>query len=872
MKQYLLILICICIGVPSFAQLYPVNLQSKVDAASLIIEGKVTQQHSFWNQKHTMIFTANTIEIYKTFKGNTTTSTIELLTQGGSVGTDFVAATDLLTLEVGEIGVFFCFENSINLKNPTTSNLLYDVAASAQGALKYDYKLETAAAPFARYSSITQDLYPQLTKLIGTNYKIVKPFTVNTFNPPTPAALAITTFTPSTVWAGVINRTAENELTINGTDFGAVPSGQCAVLFDDPNDGAGGNFIVTPFNSEYIVSWTDLQIRVKVPPRAGTGRVIVRDAAGATVQSAADLNVLFSFSNLTFTGGMGGVPAPLNRLFNLVNLNGSGGVDFVYSTNTANGGVDFSTSPSAAPFDRAIKRMRETLGANYVNAGTTTTQTIAAGTAPNIVMFDNTATGVPVVPMGVLAICYTSGTTCVASSIHSRSLGFDILVRNNGVSIGATAFNNGPCRTATATTEYDMETVMLHELGHSIGLGHINDDYIGVWPNVDPGKVMNYAIVNGVDRRSADYALLTGGLYATTPRGHNYAPCSATPLEMTQAARIVEAKDNCPVFPTAFTPRTISIPFDLEAATSNKLTDPQYTRATTSGAGVGLTNNAFYAIRAQYSGSIILATTGYSTVPVTQQSCAGAGVEFSVYKVNTCPSGQAYPVPISYNTVNGNAGVTTILGVLPNDYYLVMADGISNTSAKFNLSLTGSSLPIRIVNFTGSKIGVANKLIWSIESDRHVNKIELEHSNNGINFTELYNASVSNAPFENGFYTDIQASTAKFYRLKITDIFGAFSYSNIVQLAPTDVVPAGGVRVFPNPTKNSISILFNNNISTTATVQILNTTGAVLQTTSWPTFVGNNQLTLPTKYLPSGVYFLRVTNSNAVVSTKFVKE
>jgi hypothetical protein len=51
------------------AQLYKVDFDEKIQKASLIIEGKVIAKKSFWNDKHTMIFTANKVEVYKLFKG-----------------------------------------------------------------------------------------------------------------------------------------------------------------------------------------------------------------------------------------------------------------------------------------------------------------------------------------------------------------------------------------------------------------------------------------------------------------------------------------------------------------------------------------------------------------------------------------------------------------------------------------------------------------------------------------------------------------------------------------------------------------------------------------------------------------------------------
>src|SRR4051812_10665073 len=89
---------------PLRAQLYEISLEEKVANSSMIIEGKVVEQTSFWNPAHTMIFTSNKIEVYKIFKGKQEGSTIEVLTQGGSVGGDYIEATDLLTFDKGDVG------------------------------------------------------------------------------------------------------------------------------------------------------------------------------------------------------------------------------------------------------------------------------------------------------------------------------------------------------------------------------------------------------------------------------------------------------------------------------------------------------------------------------------------------------------------------------------------------------------------------------------------------------------------------------------------------------------------------------------------------------------------------------------------------
>ena len=100
--------------------LYPVSLDEKIEQSTLIVEGKVVEKTAFWNPAHTMIFTSNKIRIYKVFKGELRPQYIEVMTQGGSVGLESVEASDLLTLEKDETGVFFCYPNRISLKNPVT--------------------------------------------------------------------------------------------------------------------------------------------------------------------------------------------------------------------------------------------------------------------------------------------------------------------------------------------------------------------------------------------------------------------------------------------------------------------------------------------------------------------------------------------------------------------------------------------------------------------------------------------------------------------------------------------------------------------------------------------------------------------------------
>ena len=89
-----------------------IPLQQQIDKSSLVVEGKVIAKKSFWDAKHERIYTSNTIEVYKVFKGELL-GTIEVITSGGAVGNKAEVVTPSLKLRDGDVGVFTLYNNNI---------------------------------------------------------------------------------------------------------------------------------------------------------------------------------------------------------------------------------------------------------------------------------------------------------------------------------------------------------------------------------------------------------------------------------------------------------------------------------------------------------------------------------------------------------------------------------------------------------------------------------------------------------------------------------------------------------------------------------------------------------------------------------------
>ena len=674
----------------SFCQLSRLSLDQKIAETEWIAEGKVVTQRSFWNPGHTMIYTSNTLEVSKVLKGRLQSQRIQVITQGGTVDNFMITTDHLLQLNTGDQGLFFLNSWNFPLDLPQAIPA-FDVYGSQQGFYQY----HGASASDAFDETLISNLHSLI--ISKTKQSFTYPGTARTSLPNLVRLLGtgtISSFSPLSVTAGTLHDPANNTLTISGSGFGAVPASDAAVLFKHADNATVTPSFAVSATSPYIISWNDQQIQLRVPDRAATGKIAVVKTAGDTAFSASNLDVFYSVQNATFNiNGTVVVKEP-----RLMASNGSGGYSILYSTNTAGGGRDISSAPEKGTFQRALSTWKEVVGFNVTESGTTASQAVNVGAADkeNIIMFDNTNTGVAPLASGVLAVTYNGFSMCSNTAFEAQKVGFDIVIRNAGVSVGNTTFTTGPCFPSTTVSEIDLETVLLHELGHAVNLGHVNDNYEitgNTVATVNPAKLMHFSVLNNVSRRSLDQSAFQGGLYCVTPQGYQYGNCSLPDIEMTPLPRINIANDECPlVFPGTPTLQGITKAEDLVHATSNKNRDPQFTAINCSNTGAAVTNNAYEVIRTASAGSLDLTVLDYITSPAEQAGCSEEGFRLAIYQVNSCPSGQNFPLPVACRTFSANGAIASITGLAANSTYLLFIEAIRSTKATFSLILNGSAL------------------------------------------------------------------------------------------------------------------------------------------------------------------------------------
>lgn len=432
--------------------MYEISLSEQVAASSQIVEGKVISKKSYWDANHEKIFTVNTIEVYKVFKGKDQ-SFVEVITQGGAVGMKIHQVNPSLKLRVGDVGVFTLINHSISFESAKKGTYAsFKAYSSKQGFYKYDVTDNVVANPFIKTEGITEVFYDELTKLTKKDFSEMKSFDVDKENgllkknaSSKQLAATILSINPTTSSAGT-----KSVLTITGTGFGT--SG--VVEFKNADD--GGSTWVAAYDSE-IVSWSDTEIQVEINSGAGTGNIRVDPDIGPSEVSGDILTISY---------------AELNVYSDAVNT----GVDVAYQTHHTNtnisGGMtwqmftDFDANTAAKEsFIRALDTWRCETKINWIIGAVNGTDVIA-DEGINIIRFDNgneLDVGILGETTSRFSGCTFNGGTDAQWYVSELDMVFD----------EETNWEFGPANAAGG--KIDFESVAVHELGHGHQLGHVID-------------------------------------------------------------------------------------------------------------------------------------------------------------------------------------------------------------------------------------------------------------------------------------------------------------------------------------------------------------------------------------------------------------
>ena len=199
-----------------------------------------------------------------------------------------------------------------------------------------------------------------------------------------------------------------------------------------------------------------------------------------------------------------------------------------------------------------------------------------------------------------------------------------------------------------------------------------------------------------------------------------------------------------------------------------------------------------------------LCANGWTMPKVTDE------LPLHLYQLNT---NTAYTLRLDASQFVGNGLAAYIKDNILNTQTLLAGDSniVSFTtttdtatySNRYSIVFGSSTLPVKSISLTATELQHNQvSLKWSVIGETNVADYKVEHSIDGITFSDL--ATVSATSSNNYTYLDATAiEGADYYRIKATDNTGVVVYSKVVSIKNYEL----GITVFPNPvTSNSFKL------------------------------------------------------------------
>ncbi|MFM2337153.1 MAG: hypothetical protein RL115_346 [Bacteroidota bacterium] len=228
-------------------------------------------------------------------------------------------------------------------------------------------------------------------------------------------------------------------------------------------------------------------------------------------------------------------------------------------------------------------------------------------------------------------------------------------------------------------------------------------------------------------------------------------------------------------------------------------------------------------------------------------------------------------------TVTADNGLTPLWGFGSPNPFNANA-GVSGDLMLMGVSVARTNIALPAHVFEASATVNATKVVlnWKTENEINTSHFSVERkTNNGAFETIGTQAAAGNfAGTKNYTITDDIAtilSNAIQYRVKLIDIDGKVSYTNIVTLNTTAFE---SVKTWPNPFASNVNIALRSSIATSVTTRIFDMSGKLVAQTTNVLSKGNNQLNISNlNNLNKGFYMLHISDvaGNINYTEKIIK-
>ncbi|MCE7063160.1 T9SS type A sorting domain-containing protein [Dyadobacter sp. CY343] len=178
----------------------------------------------------------------------------------------------------------------------------------------------------------------------------------------------------------------------------------------------------------------------------------------------------------------------------------------------------------------------------------------------------------------------------------------------------------------------------------------------------------------------------------------------------------------------------------------------------------------------------------------------------------------------------------------------------------FFIKTKQSALPLNLISFTATKETGSNLLQWNTASEVNTNNFEIQRSGDAKSFLKIATVDAAGSGDNHYSYHDQNNFDGTiYYRLKMSDRDGTFTYSKITSLNEEGKLNA----IYPNPASETVTFQVSDALLRTS-ANLYDITGRHMQ--SLDITATKQQISI--KSLPSGLYILKFADGT---SEQFVK-
>lgn len=214
--------------------------------------------------------------------------------------------------------------------------------------------------------------------------------------------------------------------------------------------------------------------------------------------------------------------------------------------------------------------------------------------------------------------------------------------------------------------------------------------------------------------------------------------------------------------------------------------------------------------------------------------------------------------------INHNSAYPYVIG--PTYYGNVSAAKVT-TIPSGTTTYTGPILPLDYLEINGLFDEKETVINWTTINEKNVNQYEIQSSSNSVEFNKINTIkSKGEGSFSYSFKDETNWVDTRYYRLKIIDNNGKYSYSKIISLHKKNNL--NEVAIFTNPVSNLLVLQSKGITKTSLNIILLNQLGQIVKQEKF--FQGSTICYIETSHLPNGNYFVTVNDASTIKTFKVI--